>query len=196
MPLFTISEARTAGRALASRKMKTADRIVRDLHESYTSTKSFDIFLSHSFSDAELILGVWELLTDRGFSVYVDWLIDPILDRENVTPATAAKLRERMKSCSCLVYASSENTTTSKWMPWELGYFDGFRPKKVAVLPLVYATTEDYRGQEYLGLYPYISIGEIKDQPSKGQVLWVNESLSVYVNFSSWLNSDSQPRHH
>lgn len=196
MPLFTISEARSAGRALASRKVKTADRVVRDLHEAYASFKSYDIFLSHSFSDAELILGVWEMLTNRGLSVYVDWLIDPILDRENVTPATAAKLRERMKSCSCLIYASSEHTTTSRWMPWELGYFDGSKPKKVAILPLVHGTTEDYQGQEYLGLYPYISLGEITNQPGKGKVLWVNESLNVYVTFSNWLKRDIQPSPH
>jgi hypothetical protein len=41
-------------------------------------------------------------------------------------------------------------------MPWELGYFDGFRPGHVAILPLVKATGAGFNGQEYLGLYPYV----------------------------------------
>jgi hypothetical protein len=39
---------------------------------------------------------------------------------------------------------------------WELGYFDGFRPNHVAILPLVKAAGSGFAGQEYLGLYPYV----------------------------------------
>jgi hypothetical protein len=39
-------------------------------------------------------------------------------------------------------------------MPWELGYFDGFRPSFVWILPLVDESDSEYKGQEYLGLYP------------------------------------------
>jgi hypothetical protein len=41
-------------------------------------------------------------------------------------------------------------------MPWELGYFDGFRPGHVAVLPIVKYDGQSFVGQEYLGLYPCI----------------------------------------
>jgi hypothetical protein len=41
-------------------------------------------------------------------------------------------------------------------MPWELGYFDGFRPGHVAIFPLVKTPGSGFEGQEYLGLYPYI----------------------------------------
>ena len=41
-------------------------------------------------------------------------------------------------------------------MPWELGYFDGFRPEKVSVLPLTFEENEEFKGQEYLELYPTI----------------------------------------
>jgi hypothetical protein len=41
-------------------------------------------------------------------------------------------------------------------MPWELGYFDGSRPMRVAVLPLVEIAGQVFRGQEYLGLYPKV----------------------------------------
>ena len=41
-------------------------------------------------------------------------------------------------------------------MPWELGYFDGFKPHQVWILPLVSASDSEFEGQEYLGLYPTV----------------------------------------
>ena len=41
-------------------------------------------------------------------------------------------------------------------MPWELGYFDGFSPRKVWILPLVDSSDSEFVSQEYLGLYPAI----------------------------------------
>ena len=41
-------------------------------------------------------------------------------------------------------------------MPWELGYFDGFKPRHVWILPLVAESDSEFKGQEYLGLYPPI----------------------------------------
>jgi hypothetical protein len=41
-------------------------------------------------------------------------------------------------------------------MPWELGYFDGYKPNKIGILPLVSNSTDAVRGVEYLGLYPLI----------------------------------------
>lgn len=115
----------------------------------------FDIFLSHSFQDADLILGVLEILSSSGLSVYVDWVVDGGLSRSNVNRSTAERLRERMKSCNSLVFATSSNSPSSKWMPWELGYFDGLRGERIAIMPI-----EDPRGtssgQEYLDLYPRI----------------------------------------
>ena len=66
---------------------------------------------------------------------------------------TAAHLRERMRRCHSLVYATSQNASTSRWMPWELGFFDGARgPERVAICPIE-TGTGNYIGQEYLGLY-------------------------------------------
>jgi hypothetical protein len=41
-------------------------------------------------------------------------------------------------------------------MPWELGYFDGFKPGYVWILPLVMDYDSEFKGQEYLGLYPTV----------------------------------------
>lgn len=116
----------------------------------------FDVFLSHSYLDAELVLGVKRLLEATGLSVYVDWIDDQQMDRAAVTATTAHRLRMRMRSSKSLIFVTSATSSTSKWMPWELGYFDGFRPDHVAILPLVQTQGGQFSGQEYLGLYPLV----------------------------------------
>ena len=121
---------------------------------AFDAALSYDIFLSHSFDDAEVIYGVKRMIEALRLTVYVDWIDDPALDRGKVTVKTAAVLRERMKACSSLVYAHSANSSRSVWMPWELGYFDGIKPQQVWILPLVTDYDSEYKEQEYLGLYP------------------------------------------
>ncbi len=60
----------------------------------------------------------------------------------------------RMNNCQALIYASSEASPSSKWMPWELGYFDGRKPGRVAIMPLASSAATGFKGQEYLELYP------------------------------------------
>lgn len=116
-----------------------------------------DIFLSHSAIDARVILGLHTLLSSQGVRVYVDWIDDPHLDRSAVSPATAARLRDKMSESRSLIYATSRAATTSKWMPWELGYFDGIRnSNRISIMPIENSTSNAFAGQEYLGLYKTI----------------------------------------
>jgi len=151
---FTKNEARAAARAVVR---KTATESLREAKASVTDSQSFDVFLSHAIADAELVLGVKLLLEARGLAVYVDWDTDATLDRTLVTPKTAAVLRGRMNQSKSLLYLATDAATSSKWMPWELGYFDGMRSGGVAVMPLVERETDTFAGQEYLGLYPRVT---------------------------------------
>lgn len=147
------------------------------------SSKTYDIFLSHSSKDKELIAGLKLILNDLGYSVYVDWN-DPELDPDNVTPRTAAVLRERMACCKSLLYAFSENASNSKWMPWELGFFDALKQSRVAVLPISTTVKTSYRGSEFVVLYYFIQIAY--KQGTDEKALWVHEG-DKYVIFESWL---------
>lgn len=141
----------------ASRRKHANTRLVEaDLRQPSRTplTATFDIFLSHASEDAEVIAGVKLLLEGEGVTVYVDWLTDPQTDRRNVTAETADLLRQRMNRSRYLLYASSAVSSASRWMPWELGYFDGRHPGRVSVLPIVENVTDSFRGVEYLGLYP------------------------------------------
>lgn len=147
------------------------------------SFKTYDIFLSHSSKDKILIAGLKLLLNDLGFSVYVDWN-DTALDPNNVTPETAKILRERMSHCKSLVYAFSENASNSKWMPWELGYFDALKKSRVAVLPISQTAKYSYKGSEFIGVYYVIQIAQI--QNTYKEALWVYDG-DKYIIFDSWL---------
>ena len=106
-------------------------------HAAETPSVSHDIFLSHSIKDEILVLGLRNALMRMGLTVYVDWLDDPALDWTTIAPTTAVTLRQRMRSCRAMVYATSSNAAASRWMPWELGYLDGrHEQSKVAICPI------------------------------------------------------------
>ena len=151
-----LSEAKAAGSAVRSRLQKSAPQILREEAQGFSKEVSYDVFLSHSYDDAEVILGIKNIMESFGLRVYVDWIDDPTLDRTKVKTKTAGILRERMRAAASLVYVHSPNASDSKWMPWELGYFDGFKPTYVWILPLVVASDAEFTGQEYLGLYPTV----------------------------------------
>lgn len=154
------------------------------LNESFNIKKEYDVFLSHSYLDKEQIASLKIYLEDFGLSVYIDWIDDYQLDRGKVSKETAIRIRERMKNCKSLIYAFSKNSSLSKWMPWELGYFDGIKGK-VAVLPITENETDSFVGTEYLGIYPYVTQNKIAG--SEDYALWIRENINKYVIIESWL---------
>lgn len=167
---------------------KKADQILNESFErqrNFSQTASYDIFLSHSSSDKKLVSGLKLELNDLGYSVYIDWIDDPNVDRSRVTKTNAHLLQTRMKQSKSLIYAFSENASTSRWMPWELGYFDGIKGT-VAVLPISKSSKNSFQGEEYLGIYPYIQLDSVKG--SENMALWVHETSSKYIIYSGWLN--------
>jgi hypothetical protein len=159
MAFFTKAEARSAaGRAMQKEPLKKSFH--KAIYESVASTKDydrFDVFMSHSLNDAELVIGIKKILEENGLRVYVDWQEDPELSREDVTKETAEVLRKRMKQSTSMIYVATDNASRSKWMPWEVGFFDAFSNGCVAVLPLLEDANAIFKGQEYIGLYPLVT---------------------------------------
>jgi len=177
---------------------KMATQLIVEASATYTAAKTYDIFLSHSVRDAELILGMKGTLEDLRYSVYVDWIEDTQLDRSKVTPATADKLRQRMNSSKSLFYITTANSDASRWMPWECGYFDG-KKEKVAIVPIQKTSTDNtFVGQEYLDLYPYVVKNNrghvpfhtwVENSSSKKEELWVRKSHNCYVLYDNWVKT-------
>lgn len=159
MAYLTKAEALNAAGAV--RLLESARTELRKAAAAAPRDQVFDVFLSHSYEDARLILGVKALLQRQRLSVYVDWVEDNELDRTKVDEQTANTLRLRMRRSRYLAFATSSNSSKSRWMPWELGYFDGHKPGKIGILPLVDQGWESFAGQEYLGLYPVIQRAQL-----------------------------------
>ncbi len=155
MAFITKSEVRAA--AFRATRYRSAQSILEASLESYKEAEPFDVFLSHSSDDQELVLGVMKLLQDQGLTVYVDWVVDDLLDRNSVNKNTANTLRDRMKHANAMIYIATDNSTYSKWMPWELGFFDGYKPDHIAILPVLGDEDYKFEGREYLTLYPLVS---------------------------------------
>ncbi len=165
MAYFTASDLREAAGGVTA---SAAEGLLRK--SASTQRDSFDVFLSHSVRDTELIYGLKRGLESLGLSVYVDWIIDVQLDRSRVSAATATVLRDRMRQSKSLIYATSRAASRSRWMPWELGYFDGRKgPLAVAICPIETGATGTFVGEEYLGLYKNF------------EKLFVNGEATAYV---------------
>ena len=143
----------------------------------------FDIFISYNINDKAIIIGVYNELTERGFKVYVDFIVDSQLQRSNVTPQTARIIRQRLEHSKSLIYAQSPNAAMSRWMPWELGVVDG-HTRRCAVLPILKNGTDPYQKQEYLRLYPVVRPNAFRTMTVysdvNGQEL--ASSLNLFVN--------------
>lgn len=124
-----------------------------------SATGRYDFFLSHAKVDERLVFAVKRRLVDLGYSVYVDWIDDAHLARETVSSSTAATLRTRMDNSAGLLYLTTRASAASKWMPWEIGYFDGKRgADRIGIIPVVQTSGESFKGQEYLSLYPLFEL--------------------------------------
>ncbi|MFC1855330.1 toll/interleukin-1 receptor domain-containing protein [Thermodesulfobacteriota bacterium] len=163
--------------------IRTFDAIIAE--KTVTDADSFNIFLSHSYKDKRYIHKLKEHIENiYRITCYVDWINEPrALDRNNIDHNTAELLRKRMSQSQSLIFCTSDNSSDSKWMPWELGYFDALKGR-VAILPIV-DEGKTFIGQEYLGLYPYIDMS--------GRKICVNSNRvrGKYVNLSEWLMGEN-----
>ncbi len=194
MPFFYKAQLQEKANRQISFAQKSAPIILEELRKSTDTSKTYDVFLSHRYLDAKYILGLKLEIEELGYSVFVDWIEKPTLDRTQVTPQTAAWLRIIMKRCLCLLYAVTENASDSKWMPWELGYSDGLHGK-VAIIPIAetQSLTETYSGQEYLGVYPYVTKSKIEGRTQ--DQLWVNRTSKVYTSLRKWIDGNDLIEH-
>ena len=116
------------------------------------------VFISHKHDDLEDLKGVLGFLQKTyGVTVYIDSQ-DPTMPK--VTSAeTASNIKQRISQCDKFILLATNAAIESKWCNWELGYGDAQKFRKhIALFPLKPkgAWDFDYKGAEYLNIYPYI----------------------------------------
>ena len=164
---------------ISTQKIFYSDKRISKATEAISDNATFDIFLSHSYRDKDYIINLKKHIEGNfQLTCYVDWISEPTLNRSDINPNTAKTLRKRMQQSRSFLYCTSENSPNSKWMPWELGFFDAYKGK-VAILPLVDEAEDPFDGQEYLSLYPYVD---------SNMLIGANKSSSV--SFKNWLGRD------
>lgn len=132
----------------------TVKAMITEARENY-EWSNFDIFLSYNIKDKDVIEGIYMYLTKLGKSVYLDFIVDPQLVRENASASTAKIIRNRLRHSQQLIYAMSCSSAESKWMPWELGVADG-EGCVCNILPVSSTYYKDFVRKEYLQLYPIL----------------------------------------
>lgn len=146
-----------------------------------------NLFLSHSQKDESLLPGAIGVLQQHGASVYVD-VADAGLAPGD--PSAAARLRAAVQSCKRVVVLTTENTSTSRWIPWEMGLADGSAgPTQVAVLPMRASTAASdlWAKQEYFDLYARIE-AVASTGGTSSWVVRVTPS-GQYVPLADWLRT-------
>lgn len=119
------------------------------------------VFLCHSHHDEVLVKGLIALFEESGWRVYVDWTDSSMPEVPN--RETAVRIKRKIVDFAYFLFLATNNSVSSRWCPWEIGYADGTKPiERILVLP----TTDGLKtyGNEYLQLYRRIdlsSLGEL-----------------------------------
>jgi hypothetical protein len=142
MPISTPQLMAASGRVRVAK--------ARSLSEA-TANRMQTAFLCHSHRDASLAQGLVTLLGESGWSVYVDWedaLMPDTPDRD-----TAKRIQDKIGTLKYFLFLATENSTSSRWCPWEIGYADGKKPiDDILIIPTV-DRSGNFHGNEYLRLY-------------------------------------------
>ena len=135
--------------------IRTPDDLIQFIYKSQLEQmKTYDLFISHSSADSNLILKMKVILNSLGFNVYVDWISDRnALKRELTNASTAKSIIERLNSSKALLYIHTENSSQSQWTPWELGYFHALKGAKICVY-----NPDGVSKPAYIDIYPNVNL--------------------------------------
>lgn len=137
MRYFTIQEARRLAKSATT--SRAPQKVLKEESDQYRSSQTYDVFLSHAFSDAELVLGAKKILENEGFRVYVDWIEDPMSVKEPWDSAWKTNCRTRIKGCHGVIVLVTKNTIQAEGARWEIKCAI---EERIPVMPM-YASNND-----------------------------------------------------
>lgn len=131
---------------------------------------STDVFISHQQQDGARARELADRVKALGHRPYLDVTDDALKPAD--TAALAEHIRERLRDARCLLYVLTPTSVQSKWMPWELGFFDGrwgqptvglYVADKAALPALKRGGSGRFTVQEYLELYEVVDAAGLAD---------------------------------
>lgn len=182
MSTFSIADIKSRAK-LNYRTIGGDKSVLDDFVRNHAGKSQFDFYLSLSSVEPELIIGTTLSLEDCGYSVCLDSnQVHDSTDRR-ISQERVQALRTVMERCLGMIIMTTSARSDSIWLPWECGYFEG-KKSRIAVLPITPANSEIYRGDGYLGLYPFITRYQTQNQKTQ---LVVKYGTKVYCTLSNWL---------
>ena len=136
--------------------------------------KKTTVFISHKHDDLEDLKGIIGFLQKNyHIKAYID---SKDLTMPKITSAkTAAKIKDRINQCDRFILLATDGAIESKWCNWELGYGDAkkYHENKIALFPMkpVNESSDDYKGNEYMKIYPYIAYYDGTEKYTSGRAI-------------------------
>lgn len=141
------------------------------------------VFISHKHHETEFVYRLKDILERYGFVGYVDWE-----DKEmplTTDGETALKLKERITGAKKFILIATEAAIDSKWCNWEVGFADAHKYEDNMALIPVKRDNGNYRGEEYLRIYPSLQIRSQK--VDTGFEYYVRYPNGNEVSLRTWL---------
>ena len=174
------------------------------IREGYHRTDSFSsraipsgcgtsVFISHKHSDLKDLEGLIEFLRKHYHAIpYLDCLDDEM--PLETCAATADRIKQVIEFCPKFILFATEDALSSRWCNWEVGIADKWKLPTcdMAIFPLLDrgVKQKDYKGNEYLQLYPFIDL--VKSDNGKARyfiVRFPEQSGRKSVRLSDWFNN-------
>ena len=105
-----------------------ADLYRRLERDSIQSKKVFDVFISHSYKDEQIISKIISIMNKNNLHCYCDWVCDnDFLKRSLVSDYTAEVLKKRIEQSKKILFVKTENSVNgayiaSSWIQLELDH--------------------------------------------------------------------------
>jgi hypothetical protein len=109
--------------------MKPLDLLQNIKNNLVQNKKSYDLFISHSFKDNELVIKIIQYLNKFDLNIYCDWISDnDFLKRKYASDYTKMILKRRIEQSNKVLFIKTENTNDkennfySEWVEMEILY--------------------------------------------------------------------------
>lgn len=153
-------------------------------HQDYAAKPI--VFISHKHDELEDLKDVIGFL-EKNYNVkcYID-------SEDGAMPIftsaeTAIKIKDRIQQCDKFILLATNGAINSKWCNWELGYGDAHKFKdNIAIFPFSDKEIE-FKGKEYLEIYPYIVRRKLGDVYSDNSPVTPGYYVRSYTEKDGWI---------
>ena len=182
---FRVGNIERYNRTIPKRKITAFD-------SKHNVTSKTMVFISHKHTDLNDLAGIIGFLEKFNVEVYIDSQDENI--PESTCGATALRIKEKIKDSDKFIFLATDEAIESKWCNWELGFGDAhkYHNNQIAIFPLGNSSREQYKGNEYMQIYPYIVYRDgttyYKSRKKITEGYYVkNEQTSVITPLKTWL---------